>query len=74
MAFKARVHVRLPEATKSEYLGEIDLDLRPFPEQQITLTYKGRRELWQIESVAPANWEQTGVIPFVRLVPLVRRC
>ncbi len=68
MAFKARVHVQRPGATKSEYLGEIDLDQRPFTGQQITLTYKGRRVIGQIESVAPSNWEQSGVIPFVRVV------
>ncbi len=71
MAFKARVHVERTiktGTTEEEYLGEIDLDLRPVPEQQITLMHKGRREVGQIESVAPPNWEQTGVIPFVRVV------
>ncbi len=67
MAFKARVHVRR-HATKSEYLGEVDLDLRPTPQQQIFFRYKGRRVVGQIESVAPPNWEQTGVVPFVRVV------
>jgi hypothetical protein len=68
MAFRARIYLQRSGYSKAEYLGEIDLDVRPFQGGQISFTRKGKHEAGHIDSVAPPNWEQTGVIPMVRVV------
>jgi len=63
-----RVYLQRSGYSKAEYLGEIDLDVRPFQGGRISFTRKGKHEAGHIESVAPPNWKQTGVIPMVRVV------
>lgn len=68
MTFRARVYLQRPGHPKAEYRGEIDLDVRPFQGGEISFTHKGKRESGHIESIAPPNWEQRGVLPMVRVV------
>jgi hypothetical protein len=68
MAFKARVYLQRFGHTHPEYLGEIDLDMRPIREGRIRFTHQGVVVAGHIDNVAPADWDKSGAIPAVYVV------
>jgi hypothetical protein len=68
MAYRARVYVQQPPASKLEYLGEINLDLRPVRWGRTSFTYNGKRDGGYIDSVVPPTWENLGVASTVLVV------
>ena len=68
MAFKARVYLQRTGKTDGEYLGEIELDMRPVREGRIRFTHGGEMVVGHIDSVAPPDWDKTGAIPAVFVV------
>jgi len=65
MVFKARVYLQRFGHTDADYLGEIDLDMRPVREGRIRFTHDGVIVVGHIDNVAPADWDRTGAIPAV---------
>ena len=68
MPFKARVYLQLPGENDAEYLGEIELDVRPIREGRTRFTHRGQIVVGHIDSVTPPNWDETGAIPAVYVV------
>ena len=69
MAFKARVYLQRPDSkTEADFLGEIDLDVRPVQNGRARFIHDGKIEVGHIDTVAPSNWNETGVIPTIYIV------
>ena len=68
MAFKARIYLQRSGQTGAEYLGEIELDMRPIREGRASFTHNGQIVVGHIDSVTPLDWDRTGAIPAVYVV------
>ena len=68
MAFKARVYLQQFGRTDAEYLGEIELDMRPIREGRTRFAHQGVIVVGHIDSVTPSDWDSTGAIPAVYVV------
>jgi hypothetical protein len=68
MAFKARVYLQRFGHVDAEYIGEIDLDMRPIQNGRATFTHDGAVMVGHIDSVTPPDWDSTGAIPAVYVV------
>ena len=68
MAFKARIYLQRPAQTHAEYLGEIELDMRPVRGGRTSFTHDGQIVVGHIDSVTPPDWDRTGAIPAVYVV------
>src|SRR5690348_15010198 len=62
MAFKARIYLQRPAQTHAEYLGEIELDMRPIREGRTRFTHDGQIVVGHIDSVTPPDWDRTGFL------------
>jgi hypothetical protein len=69
MAFKARVYLQRSDSrTEAAYLGEIELEGRPILNGRTSFMHDGKIEVGHIDTVAPSNWDETGVIPTIYIV------
>jgi hypothetical protein len=68
MAFKARIYLQRRGEFEATYVGELDVDPRPVRHGRTTFSHAGKTETGRVESVDPIDWDQTGVVPTIRVV------
>ena len=68
MAFNARVYLQRFGHTDAEYLGEVELDVRPIRNGRASFMHQGAIVIGHIDSVTPTDWDSTGAIPAVYVV------
>ena len=59
MAFKARVYLQRPDSkTEADFLGEIELDVRPVQNGRARFIHDGKIEVGHIDTVSPPDWAE----------------
>jgi len=68
-AFRARVYLQRSDSkTEAVYLGEIELEVRPIRKGRASFMHEGRIEIGHIDTVAPPDWDEIGVVPTIYVV------
>lgn len=74
MAYKSRIYLQRVPDSKPEYLGEVDLELRPARWGRTSFVHNGKREGGYIDSINPPAWESLGVAPTILVVKAAKPC
>jgi hypothetical protein len=68
MAFKVRVYLQRRGEIEATYIGELDVDPRPVRYGRTTFTHAGKTETGRVDAVDPIDWDETGIVPTIRVV------
>jgi hypothetical protein len=68
MPFRARVYLQRQGQTEANYLGEIDLEVRPIPNGHARFMHEGQVVVGRIDTLTPIDWVEKGVIPTIHVM------